>query len=82
MIVDEDTYMENIERSKALDVEKLPKNKVPAINLQKLAFERKNVPITVPLGMEKIVAGHPGVGKPGGAGPLRLGPQRVPRPQS
>jgi len=43
----EDEYMEKMAILRSLDIEKIPSSKVPAVNLQKLAFERKIVPIVV-----------------------------------
>ena len=48
-MIDEDAYTESMEWLSKLDVEKIPANKVAAINLQKLTFERKNIPIIVNL---------------------------------
>lgn len=48
-MIDEDAYIDSVQRQNDFDIEKISTNKVAVINIQKLPFERKNIPITVHL---------------------------------
>lgn len=45
--MDEDEYAEIIEKNAEFEIDKAPVNKAPVVNYQKLALDRKNVPIIV-----------------------------------
>jgi hypothetical protein len=47
MLFDADRYVEEIENTKLIKPIKPPNNKVPPVNLPKLAFDKKLVPIVV-----------------------------------
>ena len=47
MLFDPDRYVQEIENTKLIKQIKPPNNKVPPVNLPKLAFDKKIVPIVV-----------------------------------
>lgn len=47
MLFDPDKYLDDMESAKLLKPLKAPNNKVPPVNLPKLAFDKKIVPIVV-----------------------------------
>lgn len=47
MLFDADRYVQEIENTKLIKPIKPPNNKVPPVNLPKLAFDKKLVPIVV-----------------------------------
>ncbi len=47
MLFDPDKYIESLETSRMLKQLKPPNNKVPPVNLSKLAFDKKTAPIVV-----------------------------------
>jgi hypothetical protein len=47
MLFDADRYVQEIENTKLIKAIKPPNNKVPPVNLPKLAFDKKLVPIVV-----------------------------------
>lgn len=47
MLFDPDAYIDALENQKLIPALKAPNNKVPPVNLQKLAFDKKIAPIVV-----------------------------------
>jgi hypothetical protein len=47
MLFDIDRYLDEMETSRMIKQLKPPNNKVPAVNLSKLAFDKKIAPIVV-----------------------------------
>jgi len=56
-MINEDAYIEATQRFTDFDADKIPTNKVTVINIQKLPFERKNVPIVVS-SLNEVIAGY------------------------
>ena len=53
MLFDPDRYVQEIENTKLIKAIKPPNNKVPPVNLPKLAFDKKVVPIVVSISNDK-----------------------------
>lgn len=47
MLFDSERYLQEIQDSQSIKLLKAPNNKVPAVNLAKLAFDKKIAPIIV-----------------------------------
>ena len=47
MLFDSERYMQDVENAQKIKPLKVPNNKVPALNLPKLAFDKKIAPIVV-----------------------------------
>ncbi len=53
MLVDEDAYLAEMEQYRDLNIEKPVTHKIPFVNIQKLPFDKKVVPIVVSIGKQK-----------------------------